>query len=299
MPLPDKEKREGESEFQHKIRQWSEEVKDRPGRFPGGQKQAVAIAAEQSGTAKKSGGNMHDFMDMISKADVASTSRLGSRGGKILGYTQNGRPIYESKIRDEQEHKKRYKGWTHSDHHNAYNHLGSAALRAIKKDKHYRQSKHYAAMKEIAAWHQLQIPKQQRPSVHDAFGEKVERSLASVEKACKACKACKGETCDSHREEETQKALKTSALSIPRHLQMPAYDPAGAFRSATQTARMYNDIAPDVRATLNDVAMQEDPRTRQVLEDFRRSQAIQELRHRMITSVVPRGEVKFDPRHSG
>lgn len=52
-PLPEKKKREGESEFGRKIRQWSEEVKERPGRFPGGQKQAVAIAAEQAGVAKK------------------------------------------------------------------------------------------------------------------------------------------------------------------------------------------------------------------------------------------------------
>lgn len=51
-PLPKKAKRKDESEFQHKIRQWTEEVKDRPERFPGGQDQAIAIAAEQSGMAK-------------------------------------------------------------------------------------------------------------------------------------------------------------------------------------------------------------------------------------------------------
>lgn len=53
-PLPEKKKRKDESEFQHKIRQWTEEVEERPGRFPGGKKQAVAIAAEQAGVAKKS-----------------------------------------------------------------------------------------------------------------------------------------------------------------------------------------------------------------------------------------------------
>jgi len=51
-PLPKKNKRKGESEFQHKIRQWTDEVKERPGRFPGGHKQAVAIAAQQAGVSK-------------------------------------------------------------------------------------------------------------------------------------------------------------------------------------------------------------------------------------------------------
>jgi hypothetical protein len=55
-PLPAQKKREDESEFEHKIRQWSEEVEDRPKRFPGGKDQAVAIAAEQAGVAKKSQG---------------------------------------------------------------------------------------------------------------------------------------------------------------------------------------------------------------------------------------------------
>jgi hypothetical protein len=51
-PLPKKTKRKGESEFEHKIRQWTDEVKERPGRFPGGQKQAIAIAAQQAGVSK-------------------------------------------------------------------------------------------------------------------------------------------------------------------------------------------------------------------------------------------------------
>lgn len=59
-PLPEKKKREGESDFQHKIRQWTEEVEDRPGRFPGGRKQAIAIAAQQSGAAKKALDEMAD-----------------------------------------------------------------------------------------------------------------------------------------------------------------------------------------------------------------------------------------------
>lgn len=58
MPLPRKKKREGESDFQHKIRQWTDHVKERPGRFPGGQKQAIAIAAQQAGVSK--GDNMID-----------------------------------------------------------------------------------------------------------------------------------------------------------------------------------------------------------------------------------------------
>ena len=55
-PLPKKEKKEGESEFEHKIRQWTEEVKNKPNRFTGGRKQAIAIAAEQAGVSK--GDNM-------------------------------------------------------------------------------------------------------------------------------------------------------------------------------------------------------------------------------------------------
>src|SRR5512137_697340 len=52
MPLPKVSERKDETEFEHKIRQWTEEVKDRPGRFPGGKKQAIAIAAQQAGVSK-------------------------------------------------------------------------------------------------------------------------------------------------------------------------------------------------------------------------------------------------------
>ena len=64
-PLPEKKKRDGESNFQHKIRQWTEEVKERPDRFPGGKDQAIAIAAKESGVAKKS----KDILDMFGKGD--------------------------------------------------------------------------------------------------------------------------------------------------------------------------------------------------------------------------------------
>lgn len=50
--LPKKDKRKGETKFQHKIRQWTEEVERDPKRFPGGHDQAIAIAAEQAGVDK-------------------------------------------------------------------------------------------------------------------------------------------------------------------------------------------------------------------------------------------------------
>lgn len=64
--LPKKTKRKGESNFQHKIRQWTEEVKDDPKKFPGGQDQAIAIAAEQSGVSKA-----NDILASLTKGDSA------------------------------------------------------------------------------------------------------------------------------------------------------------------------------------------------------------------------------------
>ena len=69
MPLPKKTPREGESEFQTKIRQWTDHVQEKPGRFPGGQKQAIAIAAQQAGVEKAGQQVMEKFMDEeVSKA---------------------------------------------------------------------------------------------------------------------------------------------------------------------------------------------------------------------------------------
>lgn len=51
MPLPPK--REGETEFERDIRHYTNEVKDNPKKYPGGQKQAIAIAANEAGVAKK------------------------------------------------------------------------------------------------------------------------------------------------------------------------------------------------------------------------------------------------------
>lgn len=52
MPLP--EKREGESEFERDIRHYTKVVDDDPKKYPGGQKQAIAIAAQEAGVSKKS-----------------------------------------------------------------------------------------------------------------------------------------------------------------------------------------------------------------------------------------------------
>lgn len=52
MPLP--AKREGESEFDRDIRHYTKVVEGDPEKYPGGQKQAIAIAAQEAGVSKKS-----------------------------------------------------------------------------------------------------------------------------------------------------------------------------------------------------------------------------------------------------
>lgn len=49
------EKRSGESEFERQIRHFTEKVKENPEKYPGGHKQAIAIAAHEAGVAKKGG----------------------------------------------------------------------------------------------------------------------------------------------------------------------------------------------------------------------------------------------------
>ena len=92
-PLPAKKKREGESEFEHKIRQWSDEVEDRPKRFPGGKDQAVAIAAEQSGVSKGSGSA--GDVDFSPEVEVnISPNEVESEGIDSMEKALNTRSLY-------------------------------------------------------------------------------------------------------------------------------------------------------------------------------------------------------------
>lgn len=72
-PLP--EKREGETEFERDIRHYTEKVKDAPKKYPGGQKQAIAIAASEAGVAKKGG----DSNSSAKRAQQASSQRASQR----------------------------------------------------------------------------------------------------------------------------------------------------------------------------------------------------------------------------
>ena len=91
----------------------------------------------------------------------------GSRGGKVIGHTSSGKPIYEHKegplsagsrakrhggtqmgIHKYKEHAASHEGFTAQDHEDAYDHHAAEAGKArAKADQHHRNGNHAASTK--------------------------------------------------------------------------------------------------------------------------------------------------------
>lgn len=259
MPLPNKKKREGESDFQHKIRQWTEEVKDRPGRFPGGRDQAIAIAAEQSGQSRKS----IMFIDQLFGKSESKAHKDKMR-------------VFIDEM--EEEYEDASKGPITSASGSGFS-TGMAIGSGL-------DTPGGTARPTISG------ARQAAGSVGDrATGQSSSAGTSRPKTAVKShgCEKCDKGICPHHYE-ETAKALKAGALAIPRHMQGP-YDPEHTRRSATQqTSRMYTSLAPPVEDTVKQVQAEEksDPRINAVKSQEENSRRVQELRDRIAASFMPR-----------
>jgi hypothetical protein len=275
MPFPEKKQSDGEKKFEHKIPQFGEKKKEKPSQLFGG---------------KKKDGKLDNFLELVGKG-------VGGRGGQVAYWRENGTPVYYSKLRDEAKSRQ-----THQQHRYSYEKLREQAHKMHEQGKHDQVGQ----LREVANFHYGKLPKEARVGVKEltpfTAKPRIERSLTSAAAdLLKACKGCKNLACAEveEKEDQTEKALTSRSLVVPAHMRSPAYDPSGTFRSATQQARMYTDLAPDVRATLANAWILEDPRAHSALEELKRSQEIQNLRLSLIDAVKPRGEVKFDKQYMG
>ena len=271
MPLPDKPKRKEESEFQHKIRQWTEEVKQRPERFPGGKEQAVAIAAEQAGVSKKM--NEIEFVkdedyNKVEKSKTrAALDILNGVPNYLAGKTSNQQALsILRKAKEDAEHKAKM--------------LGVAEM----IEDEYEDEAKSAFDVGYSVGSGMDTPGGSAGPAMRTAGRKL------TGKSVGECADCAKGTCPhSH----VEKALHSRALSIPFYLRgnNQEYDSDAIRRSATQqTSRMYTSLAEPVRETLQQLI--DDPVLRDAERQLKRSQEIKELRTTM-ANIEPRGDVRF------
>jgi hypothetical protein len=278
-PLPKKEKRKGESEFQHKIRQWSDEVKQRPGRFPGGQKQAVAIAAQQAGVGKKAipGSNdegvseprdlamstskslfdhLYKSEDMDSDDQTPGESLEDAMKGEGMagyGYGNSMGSGYASGVGG---------GGTAAIQGapgaaNTLAHAGSSGSKPASPGTQGGNSDggQQAGGSGTGSGGSRQFRGNQYATPGNAQKANPAAAALSAEdyhhhEAGGDCTDCKLGKCT----DTVHKALHSRALSIPFYMRpgvSQKYDPTGIERSATQqTSRMYTSLAPQVRESI-------------------------------------------------
>jgi len=297
-PLPKKEPREGETKFEHKIRQWTDEVKERPGRFPGGQKQAIAIAAQQSGVSKGSEGEtekhkekMRVFIDEM--AEEYAKAGVGSSGIRQAGGTgfSVGQGIGAGLDRP---------GGAATGVASGVNPTVSAISGSggnYKPSGGRTAPKAATAPKAPTAPAAPTSPPTSYPTAGMELGPAGRARMSVKSHGCDKC--MKGECPHGGEEghEEIEKALTSRALSIPAHLRQPAaYDFDAIRRSATQqTSRMYTSLSPGAAESILNAAEQEnkDPRVKAVKSQEESSKKVQEMRDKIAAAMVPRTGIKF------
>lgn len=258
-PLPNKPKKEGESEFEHKISQWTDEVKERPGRFPGGQKQAIAIAAEQAGVSK--GNTMSNIFN----------------GWMTKGFPEDMGDVSEEEvdeIQEEAESDEAEKGALGAGYSSGMSQGagyasspgggGAAAVQsapgAISTVAGSGASKP-AASASPAASAPSAAPKNSTGSASGSTtggapaGGGVGKSQMPQEKddymnhGSGSCSACQSGNCPHG----VKKAITSRSMAIPFYLRagINDYDPDGIRRSATaQNSAQYTSLAPQVRESM-------------------------------------------------
>ncbi len=96
---------------------------------------------------------------------------------------------------------------------------------------------------------------------------------------------------------EVSKAVKASALSVPRHLRQGAvYDPNDIQRSATaQTSKMYTALAQPVQDTLDNIVDRDAQQLRlnAVKSQEEASRKVQEMREKLNAAMVPKTSTRF------
>ena len=246
-PIPEVSRRKDESKFQHKIRQWTEEVKDRPKRFPGGKKQAIAIAAQQSGMSKSTS----QAIDMLKAfggipaptgipTPSATGQRLsggeGARGGHVIGHTTTGKPIYGPSQSHVEAHRQVSTQGPGSPGHDRLQQEGRNYYSRVQD---YEPSDHQDA---------YYVHQQASGQYEDPMLQQLHRDLA-----------------DQHRESvefiqgqrRFGKALTSRDLYIPKTIE--DYDPYAVWRSATTTTTRRHsklageDVAPLVGETFQHI----------------------------------------------
>lgn len=271
-PLPKKPKRKGESEFQHKIRQWTEEVKDRPGRFPGGQDQAIAIAAEQAGVSKTVELDDDEMNDTRKAIDI-----LKGLGGSFTSGVGTGQAV----------------GAGMDTPGGSVAPLAGVATRTAGSaiDKLSPNKPASPTAKACKACKNNDCPD------HMNGREELDKDMVEYASLNRGIHGSSAPMMMSNEEpdEEAKKAMHSRSLAIPFWQRNPNYDPNDVYRSATtQTSRQYTSLAPLVRETVEDAKAGENAIERNEKRVAKASDHVRKIREEQAKAAnTPRTSMRF------